>query len=63
MEIANNSQEKQEIQKSNNNMDIADITSNEKLDKAIEDIENPEKIAKEISNFINSTRKKYDEYA
>lgn len=63
MEIANNSQEKQEIQKSNNNMDIADITSNEKLDKAIEDIENPEKIAEGISNFINSTRKKYDEYA
>ena len=63
MEIANNTQEKQEIQKSNNSMDIANIFSNEKLDKTIEDIENPEKVAENISNFINTTRKNYDNYA
>lgn len=63
MEIANNSQEKQEIQKNDNTMDIANISSNEKLDKTIENIENPEKVAENISNFINETRKKYDNYA
>ena len=63
MEIANNTQEKQEIQKSNNSMDIANISSNEKLDKTIEDIENPEKVAENIGNFINTTRKNYDNYA
>ncbi|MEI6775088.1 MAG: hypothetical protein WCL18_10385 [bacterium] len=44
-------------------MDIADISSNEKLNKTIEDIENPEKVAENISNFINTTRKNYDNYA
>jgi len=63
MEIANNTQETQELKKDNDSMDIANISSNEKLDKTIDNIENPEKVAENISNFINTTRKDYDKYA
>jgi len=63
MEIANNTQEKQELKKDNDRMDIANISSNEKLDKTIDNIENPEKVAENISHFIDNTRKDYDKYA
>ena len=38
------------------------IENNKDLWNMIEDIENPENIAEQLSNFIDNTRKDYDEY-